>query len=65
MRWRFPKGGLASLLHFPNKFIFHPADDDADDDDDDDDGDDGDNGDDDDDYDDENHYRPIICILVR
>ena len=47
MRWRFPKGGLACLLHFPNKFLFHPADDDADDDDDDDDGDDDDNGDDD------------------
>ena len=37
MRWRFPKGGLACLLHFPNKFLFHPADDDANDDDDDDD----------------------------
>ena len=46
MRWRFPKGGLACLLHFPNKFLFHPADDDVDDDDDDDD---DDNGDDDDD----------------
>ena len=48
MRWpRIPKGAQACLLHYHNKFIFHPTHDDDDDDEEDDD-DDDDYGDDDD-----------------